>query len=236
MQGEEDDLVFLQKEKELVGMYLSSHPLDKYKFELSQFTTCDLANLANFISECELARKSAKVCIAGLVTEHKQMLTKKGTPFSKTMLEDYTGSYELALFSKEHEAFFSYMRPHDALFLEGVVEEKWSTKPEERAKGQAAPYSFKVKKVTMLGNVSAEMLKSFCINVETPMLTPRFREDLLKTVVRNRGNIPLEIYLFDPGTRYRIQFKSNKFQVAVTTEFINDLRRIGVVSYEAVRK
>ena len=217
-------------------MYLSSHPLDKYKFELSQFTTCDLANLANFISECELARKSAKVCIAGLVTEHKQMLTKKGTPFSKTMLEDYTGSYELALFTKEHEAFFSYMRPHDALFLEGVVEEKWATKPEERSKGKAAPYSFKVKKVTMLGNVSAEMLKSFCINVETPMLTPCFREDLLKTVVRNRGNIPLEIYLFDPGTRYRIQFKSNKFQVAVTTEFINDLRRIGVVSYEAVRK
>ena len=236
MEGEEDILGFLQKEKELVGMYLSSHPLDRYKFEIKQFTTCEMANLANFISECELAKKSAKVCVAGLVTDYKQLLTKKGTPYSRTMLEDYSGSYELTLFSKEHESFFSYMRPHDALFLEGVVEEKWAPKPEERAQGKSAPYAFKVKKVTMLGNVSAEMLKGFSINVETPMLTPRFREDLVKVVKRNKGTIPLEIFLYDPQTRYRIQFKSNKFQVAVNTELIDDLRRIGVTEFEAVKK
>ena len=236
MEGEEDILGFLQKEKELVGMYLSSHPLDRYKFEMKQFTTCELANLANFISECELAKKTAKVCVAGLVTDYKQLLTKKGTPYSRTMLEDYSGSYELTLFSKEHETFFSYMRPHDALFLDGVVEEKWALKPEERAQGKSAPYAFKLKKVTMLGNVSAEMLKGFSINVETPMLTPRFREDLVKVVKRNKGTIPLEIFLYDPQTRYRIQFKSNKFQVAVTTELIDDLRRIGVTEFEAVKK
>ena len=236
MEGEEDFLGFLQKEKELVGMYLSSHPLDRYKFEMKEFASCDLANLANYISECELAKKSAKVCVAGLVTDYKQLLTKKGTPYSRTLLEDYSGSYELTLFSKEHEAFFSYMQPHEALFLEGVIEEKWALKPEERAQGKTAPYAFKLKKVTMLGNVSAEKLKSFSVNVETPMLTPRFREDLVKVVKRNRGTTPLEFYLYDPQTRYRIQFKSNKFQVAVNTDLIDGLRRIGIVSFEAVKK
>ena len=69
-------------------MYLSSHPLDKYRFEMENFTTCELANLANFVSECELAKKSAKVCVAGLVTDYKQLLTKSGAPYSRTMLED----------------------------------------------------------------------------------------------------------------------------------------------------
>ena len=94
MPEEEETLVMLQKEKDLVGMYLSSHPLDKYRFEMDHFATCDMANLANFISECELAKKPAKVSIAGLVTEYKQLYTKKGAPYSRTMLEDYSGSYE----------------------------------------------------------------------------------------------------------------------------------------------
>ena len=68
------------------------------------------------------------------------------------------------------------------------------------------------------------------------MLNQSFRENLVRVVKRHKGNIPLEMYLFDPETRYRIQFKSNKFQVAVTSEFIADLRRIGIDHYEVARK
>ena len=88
----------------------------------------------------------------------------------------------------------------------------------------------------MLANVTSEYLKSFSINIDTPMLTPRFREDLLRVVKKHRGGTPLEMYLYDPKTRYRIQFKSNKFQVSVSSDLITDLRRIGVDHYEAVRK
>ena len=236
MEGEEDYLGFLQKEKELVGMYLSSHPLDKYKFEMDNFTTCELANLANFVSECELAKKPAKVCVAGLVTDYKQLLTKAGKPYSRTMLEDYSGSYELTLFTKEHEQFYSYMVPHNALFLEGVIEERYSLRPEERAQGKTVPYTFKLQSVTMLGNVAESRIKAFGINVETPMLTPAFREGLVKLIRKNKGNTPLEVYLFDPTTRYRIQLKSNKFQVSVTEDFLNALRLLGVDQYEVVKK
>ena len=57
MQGEEDILEKLHYEKELVGMYLSSHPLDRYQFELDNFTTCQVSELDNLISDCE-AKKS----------------------------------------------------------------------------------------------------------------------------------------------------------------------------------
>ena len=236
MAGEEDYLGFLQKEKELVGMYLSSHPLDKYRFEMAHFTTCELANLANLVSECELAKKSAKVCVAGLVTDYKQLLTKKGAPYSRTMLEDYSGSYELTLFTKEHEQFFKYMVPHDALFLEGVIEERYFLRPEEKAQGKSVPYTFKLQSVTLLGNVAESRIKAFGINIETPMLTPAFREGLVKVIRKHKGSIPLEVFFFDPETRYRIQLKSNKYQVAVSEELLADLRHLGVDQFEVVKK
>ena len=236
MAGEEDYLGFLQKEKELVGMYLSSHPLDKYRFEMDHFTTCELANLANLVSECELAKKSTKVSIAGLVTDYKQLLTKKGAPYSRTMLEDYSGSYELTLFTKEHEQFFKYMVPHDALFLEGVIEERYFLRPEEKAQGKTVPYTFKLQSVTLLGNVAESRIKAFGINIETPMLTPAFREGLVKVIRKHKGSIPLEVFFFDPETRYRIQLKSNKYQVAVSEELLADLRHLGVDQFEVVKK
>ena len=68
------------------------------------------------------------------------------------------------------------------------------------------------------------------------MLTPAFREGLVKLIRKNKGNTPFEVYLFDPTTRYRIQMKSNKFQVSVTEEFLNALRLLGVDQYEVVKK
>jgi DNA polymerase-3 subunit alpha len=195
-----------------------------------------MANLANFISECELAKKPAKVCIAGLVTEYKQLYTKKGAPYSRTMLEDYSGSYELTLFSKDHEAFFKYMIPHEALFIEGVIEEKFALRQEERAQGKTAPYSFKVKGIMMLGNVCESMLKAFGISIETPMLSPGFRKGLVKVIRAHEGRTPLEVYFYDPDTRFRIQMKSNKFQVAVSEDLLTDLRRLGVDKFEVVKK
>ena len=74
------------------------------------------------------------------------------------------------------------------------------------------------------------------MDITTPMLTQQFRKDLLQVIKKHKGTIPLTLFLFDPGTRYRIQFYSKKFQVAVTSEFLQDLHRIGVDKYEVVRK
>jgi hypothetical protein len=68
------------------------------------------------------------------------------------------------------------------------------------------------------------------------MLTPAFREGLVKVIRKHKGNTPLEVFFFDPDTRYRIQMKSNKFQVSVSAELIADLRHLGVDQYEVVRK
>ena len=233
---EENVLELLQKEKDLVGMYLSSHPLDRYDFEIQNFTNCPLSELQSRITRCEEEKKTAKITVAGIVTSCQQQVSKTGRPYSKTVLEDYSGSWELALFGKDHEAFMSYMKPKETLFLEGEIGEKFFLKPEDRAQGKTSPYTFKLKKVTLLGNIAESLLSGFSLDITTTMLSPAFREELVKVIKKHRGTIPLTLYLYDPATRYRIQFYSRKFQVAATTELINDLRRIGIEHYEAVRK
>ena len=235
-EGYMDVMEMLQREKDLVGMYLSSHPLDRYSFEMHNFVNCKLAELSNYVSECESKKQTPKVYVAGIVTDFKQLTTKTGKPYSRTILEDYSGSYELPLFGKDHEAFMQYMQPKATLFLEGEIGEKFFLKPEEKAQGKTAPYAFKLKKVTLLGNITDDLLTGFSMDVTTPMLTQQFREDLVKVVKKHKGNIPLTLFLYDPGTKYRIQFYSKKFQVAVTSEFIQDLHKIGVDKYEVTRR
>ena len=203
-EGEMDIMELLQREKDLVGMYLSSHPLDRYAFEMHNFTNCHLADLNQLVADCEAQKKTSKVYVAGIVTDCKQLTTKTGKPYSRTTLEDYSGSYELTLFGKDHEAFLQYMTPKATLFLEGDVEEKFFLKPEERAQGKTAPYAFKVRKVTLLGNLSDSILSGFSMDITTPMLSQEFRKKLVDVVKRHKGNIPLTLYLYDPQTRYRI--------------------------------
>ena len=72
-----DVMEMLQREKDLVGMYLSSHPLDRYRFEIDNFTNCKLADLSNYISECEAAGNTPKVCVAGIVTDFRVLYSRK---------------------------------------------------------------------------------------------------------------------------------------------------------------
>ena len=226
--GETDPLTFLQKEKEFVGMYISSHPLDKYSFEMENLTTCELTALNELVVDCEKKKKKMKVAVAGLVTDVKTLMTKNGKPYSRTTLEDYSGSYELSLFGKDHENFLSYLVPHAGLFLEGEIDTKFFVKPEDASQGKSSPYVFKLKKITLLGNVADSLLSAFSLNLQTPQLTQKFRKELVAIVKANSGNIPLKMYLYDPGTKYNIEFHSTKFKVAVTTEFVNALKRLGV--------
>ncbi|MBR1961057.1 MAG: hypothetical protein IKA34_10925, partial [Bacteroidales bacterium] len=235
MTGEEDILERLQFEKELVGMYLSSHPLDQYAFELGNFTTCQVGELETLVSECETAKTKQKANIAGFITSTQQMTTRTGRPWSKTVIEDYSGSYEIALFGKDHENFMSYMQLHSAIFIEGEIDEKYYIKPEERAQGKTSPYAFKVKKIMLLGNVTDTYVKGFAISISTPMLTPEFRDSLVKMIKRNKGNVPLTMFLYDPEKKWNIEFLSRKFRVAVTAPFIEELDRMQI-SYSVLKK
>ncbi|MBE6239081.1 MAG: DNA polymerase III subunit alpha [Bacteroidales bacterium] len=235
MTGEEDILEKLQYEKELVGMYLSAHPLDTYRFELDNFATCQVSDLNNLVSECEMKKTKMKVAVAGFITKTEHINGQSGRPWSKTVIEDFGGSYELKLYGKDHEAFMSYMTLYNTIFIEGEIDEKYYVKPEDRAQGKTSPYGFKVKKIMLLGNVTDTYIKGFAVNITTPMLTPQFRDALVGLIKKNKGNVPLSMFLYDPEKKWNIEFLSRKFRVGVTAGFIEELEKMNV-KYTVLKK
>ena len=235
MEGDEDIMEKLKYEKELVGMYLSSHPLDTFSFEMENFTTCQLSDIPSLVAECSAKKAKMKVNVAGFITAVSDGLTKTGRPMSKMTIEDYGGSYEFAFFGKDHETFMQYEKLNTALFVEGMIEEKYYVKPEDRAKGKEVEYAFKPKNMMLLGNVSDIYIKGFSISVSTPMLSPDFREKLVKIVKGNKGNVPLTMFLYDPEKKWNIEFLSQKFKVQVTQTFIEELQALGI-RYSVIKK
>ena len=229
--GEEDLLDLLQKEKEVVGMYLSSHPLDKYAFEIENFTTCKLADLPQKIDEQEKAEKALKTVVAGIITDIKQITTRTGAPGSRIVLEDYSGTYELALFGKDYETYMPYMRLHEQLFIEGEIAERFRPKPEEAKSGKKPPYVFKIRKISLLGNISQEKVKAFSVNIDTVQLNSKFRTALLKQVKGYPGNTRLSVVLFDVKTGYRVELYSKKYSICVCADFLGGLEKLGL-SYQ----
>ncbi len=229
--GDEDIMEKLKAEKELVGMYLSAHPLDTFTFEMENFTTCQVSELGTLISECNATRTPTKVRVAGFITAVQETSTKSGSPMSRMTVEDYSGSYEFAFFGKNHEEYMAYLKLHTAIFIEGVIEERY--RPNE--KNPKPDLIFKPKGMKLLGNVTEELVKGFSIYVTTPMLSPDFRDRLVKMLKRNKGKVPLTMFLYDPQKKWNIEFLSHKFSVQISQPFIEELKSLGI-TYSVSKK
>lgn len=232
---EPDILEVLQREKDVVGMYLSDHPLKKYEFELENFTNCKMAELGDLIADCDKNRQTAQVALAGLVTSVETKISRNGKPFAKVNVEDFSGIYEFAFFGKDYENFMNYLQEHTAIYIEGEICEKYFLKPEEIAAGKKAPYTFKAKKISLLGNVAEDRLTGFAIEMLANDITPELRHRLVHLVKESKGNIPLSMIVFDPVTNYIVEFISRKYHITVSADFILQLNELGL-KYRVSRK
>ena len=223
----DDTLEILQKEKEYVGMYLSAHPLDRYRFEIEKFAV-PLTKLDEIVDECGRAGKSMKVNVAGIVTDVKNMTTKSGSPGAKAAIEDFSGNYEFALFGKDYQSFYPMLKPHEQVFIEGEVGPRYRLSPEEAASGKKAPFVFRMRSVSLLGLVGESLIKSVEFTLDTSLLNAGFRKDLISMLKEYKGNTRLEIRLLDKSSGYKINFFSKKFSVRACQDLFDEAERLGM--------
>ena len=226
--GEEDTLELLQKEKEFVGMYLSSHPLDRYRFEIERFAS-PLSELSELIDQSDKEGKSRKARVAGIITDIKTLTTKSGSPGAKIILEDFSGNYEFVLFGKDYQQFFPMLQLHSQVFVEGEIAPRYRISPEEAAAGKKAPYEFKFKTISLLGLVSESLVSSFDILVDTATLNADFRKKLMQLLKGYKGKTRVGIRVSDKQSGYSIPFYSKKFSVRVCQDLIDEASRLGLI-------
>ena len=141
----------------------------------------------------------------------------------------------IALFGKDIDTFKPYVNLHEHLFIEGEINERFRLKKEERDAGKTAPYSFKIKKMMLLGLVGESELTGINVTVDTGMLSPDFRKRLVKVLKAYPGKTPLNMYLQDRATGYNIEFYSKKYALSVCADLIDALSSLGV-GYSVSRK
>ena len=224
--GEIDDLEFLQMEKELVGMYLSSHPLDKYKLEIDNFTNCSCGALNDVVAAAQAAKKPCMVNIAGCVKSFEKGTTQNGKNWGRVVLEDFEGSFEFRLNSRQYEDFAPMMQVHNNLFIEGYVDEKFRVSPEERKEKGDPDYGFKIKKISLLSNVAEQLIKEFKISLVADGSLNM--DELLRLLKENKGLTPVTVLIIDPKTGHGVDFQCRKFKVRPNIALTDALDRQGL--------
>ena len=199
-------LVLLNKEREMVGIYLSSHPMDDYKFELTHFCNTSLADLAN-VNEL----RNKELSFAGMVTGVRNAMTKTGKPYGSITIEDYTESYQLTLFGKDYENYRKYFYPGYTLLIKGRVEPRMYNENE---------FEVRVKSMAMLHEVKSEMVKSLTLKVPLNNITQELVTELRAATDKHKGNVTLKIKVIDPDEKMAIDFFSRGIRINLDNELL----------------
>lgn len=233
-----NQLEVLKKEKELVGMYLSSHPLDTFKLEVEQFASLKISEIGELVDNVfsgSVAPNPDGYYLAGLVTGVSMGLTKTNRPFCKMTVEDYTSSYQFALFGKEYEAYLPYAQENTALLIKVMPTLVYPRlTPEEKAnRDKSQPLvptecRLRVQGMTLLSNTKDEFIKSIAILLPVEQITETFITEFSKNLRKNRGHALLTLYIHDRKNDVTAEYFSRKYKVALNDELLAFLRSRGL--------
>jgi len=196
----------LNKEKQVIGIYLSSHPLDDFRLEINTFCNATLADLQNL---SEFANRD--VCVAGIVTDTRSGVTKNGKPFGGFTLQDYSDSFSFLLFDKDYIAFSNYFRNDYQLLVKGRVQGRHFN-PDE--------LEFKIREIHLLTAVREDLIKSITIKLKPELVNTEFIKNLKSIITENPGNKSLKFLLIDHDNRITIPLFSRSIKAGITDELI----------------
>ncbi len=198
----------LSKEREMVGLYLSAHPLDDYKVIIDHMSKTQLSELEHLD-----ALKGQEIALAGMVVGVQNLMTKTGKPWGRFKMEDYNGSHEFALFGKDYENFRKYLYPDYFLFIRGKV--------------QPRPYNDKELEFKILSMMQlSEMRDSIHeVSVQLPVetLTETLVREFSERVRASKGDTLLRVQVFDPEARVSLSLFSKSHKVTLSQDLVGFL-------------
>ena len=180
----------LNRERELVGIYLSAHPLDEYAVILNCICNTKCSELGRDADRAELAKRDMMV-FGGIVTNVREGFTKKGSPMGIVTLEDFSGVGELALFSEEWSKWVGKFRTGCSVLVK--------MKSVEHVRGNDKYYTLEVQNVDFLNEVAESAVNSITISIDMDAETDRegMLEDLSQIIMDSSGETKLSFVIRD---------------------------------------
>ena len=211
----------LNIEKEVVGLYISGHPLDQFKVEMESFTNTPLTEFPDL----ENLKKKGEVKAAGMVTSFAHRTTKTGKPFGTLTLEDYHGGHTFFIFGEDYIKYKEYFMTGWFIYITGAVHpNKWKENE----------FEFKISSMMLLSNVRGKMIKGLRVNIDLDDLSFDLMEKLEGITQKYKGEAKLYINIIDNKENITLDLMSKRYTVDPSNEMIKDLGQIPEVVYQII--
>jgi DNA polymerase-3 subunit alpha len=199
----------LNREKEVIGIYLSSHPLDDFKLEINTFTTATLADLQNLKDYLD-----REVFVAGMVTDTKNGIGKNGKPYGSFTLQDYTDSFRFMMFDKDYLDNSKFFITGYYLLVKGRVQKR---------KYRDDELEFSIRKINLLSSVKDELIKTVTLKIDPENINTEMINELKDLIRENKGETELRFLFLDTDDRISLPMFSRTLRVRLNNEFISYL-------------
>lgn len=196
----------LNREKEVIGIYLSSHPLDDFRLEINTFTTATLADLQNLQNYLD-----REVTIAGMVTDTKNGISKNNKPYGSMTLQDYTDSFRFILFDKDYIDNSKYFTTGYYLLIKGKVQKR---------KFREDELEFSIRKIYLLSSVKDELVKSVTLKIDPANIDHEMISELKQLISENKGETELRFMFLDSEDKISLPMFSRTQRVRLNNEFV----------------
>ncbi|MCX6291492.1 MAG: DNA polymerase III subunit alpha [Bacteroidetes bacterium] len=214
------NLELLHKEKEVIGIYISGHPLDNFRFEMEQFCS----NKVSQLKELE-KYKDRELTIGGMITAVNHRMSKNGKPFGNFTIEDFGDSVELVLFGQDYVSFRQYLEPGFFLQIKGRAQERYN---------QPGSLEFKVSGMQLLSELREKMLRNITIHVKLSELSEQFVKKLTEVIKENskinHQHCHLHLHVVDKENHMSVKMPSRKFRIHPDNSFLDTISNMPEVA------
>ncbi len=218
------NLYQLSKEKEVVGIYLSGHPLDEFKFELKYYFKTKLEEMQDSSNLRKMMISGSTFTVGGFIKNVDNRLTKDGRPYARIILEDYTGEYEFSFFKDDYVRFSPFLIKDSFITISFIVEDA------SRWKGEGE-VSIKIKNVDALKNIKSQVKKTLLVKVNAKYVTEENLQKLLLVLEKHKGKSKMILGFIDPAEKISVATKALGIGVNISEELIEDLELIPNIDY-----
>lgn len=199
----------LDKEREVVGLFLSGHPLDNFKFELNHYNIVPVEQLVEYKESLELSKgESKRLRFAGLVNIAEHRVSKKGTRYGRFVIEDYSGNFEFSLFTESYARFSHLLEKGMMVCINGYFRKRFEN----------AEYQFQADEVMLLESLMKTYTKGLRIN----MMADDISDDVIDFIAgyckKNPGSATLRLMIHEREHNYSVSLIPQKGGITMSPE------------------
>jgi DNA polymerase III subunit alpha len=208
------DIEKLRLEKEVVGFYISGHPLDQFKVDIKNFCTCSVDKIEE--------HKNETISVAGIVSKSVSRQTKTGKMFGLFTIDDYEGSLDMAMFGEEYLKHQHLLGIGQYVFVSGKVVERYN---------QIGAWELRPTTVQLLADVREKMSKTLSLDIHLDDVNESLIHALEELSASYPGKVNLLINVLFKEENLRVDLMSRKFKVSPENNLLDELNKMPEVEF-----